>query len=262
MIKIQGEGKSHDSLIGDAKSNQMIRIKDGSYSYQNQIGFQGLDFEAEEGESVCIMGPNGAGKSTLLKAVVGLYPLDEGTYDFCGQRIDAVLKDRKKSGKLYQQIGFVFQNSEIQLFNTSVYDEIAFGPRNLGLAEEEVKERVEDCLYLLQIENLRDRIPYQLSGGEQKLVAIASILSSNPEVVIFDEPFNGLSRKHCRAVSEVIQKLRKAGKTIIISSHHFNQIKNLVDEIYIFSEGHTIVKKIATSDLKKYAGVRGMRAET
>lgn len=251
MIKIQGEGKSHDSLIGDAKSNQMIRIKDGSYSYQNQIGFQGLDFEAEEGESVCIMGPNGAGKSTLLKAVVGLYSLDEGTYDFCGQRIDAVfLKDRKKSGKLYQQIGFVFQNSEIQLFNTSVYDEIAFGPRNLGLAEEEVKERVEDCLYLLQIENLRDRIPYQLSGGEQKLVAIASILSSNPEVVIFDEPFNGLSRKHCRAVSEVIQKLRKAGKTIIISSHHFNQIKNLVDEIYIFSEGHTIVKKIATSDLK------------
>ena len=179
MIKIQGEGKSHDSLIGDAKSNQMIRIKDGSYSYQNQIGFQGLDFEAEEGESVCIMGPNGAGKSTLLKAVVGLYPLDEGTYDFCGQRIDAVfLKDRKKSGKLYQQIGFVFQNSEIQLFNTSVYDEIAFGPRNLGLAEEEVKERVEDCLYLLQIENLRDRIPYQLSGGEQKLVAIDCILSS------------------------------------------------------------------------------------
>lgn len=89
MIKIQGESKSHDSLIGDEKSNQMIRIKDGSYSYQNQIGFQGLDFEAEEGESVCIMGPNGAGKSTLLKAVVGLYPLDEGIYDFCGQRIDA-----------------------------------------------------------------------------------------------------------------------------------------------------------------------------
>lgn len=160
------------------------------------------------------------------------------------------MKDRKKSGKLYQQIGFVFQNSEIQLFNTSVYDEIAFGPRNLGLAEEEVKERVEDCLYLLQIENLRDRIPYQLSGGEQKLVAIASILSSDPEVIIFDEPFNGLSRKHCRAVREVIQKLKKAGKTIIISSHHFNQIKNLVDEIYIFSEEHTIVKKIAISDLK------------
>ena len=170
----------------------------------------------------------------------------KATYHFCGQRIDAVfLKDRKKSGKLYQQIGFVFQNSEIQLFNTSVYDEIAFGPRNLGLAEEEVKERVEDCLYLLQIENLRESHPLSaFRGGEQKLVAIASILSSNPEVVIFDEPFNGLSRKHCRAVSEVIQKLGKAGRRLLFRVITSTKLKIWSMKFIFFQKGTRSSKRL------------------
>ena len=223
----------------------MIHIENGKYIYENQIGMEHINLDIKKGESVSVMGPNGAGKSTLLKIIVGLFALSEGKYTFDGEEINkAYIKDLKRVSNLYRKIGFGFQNSDVQLFNFSVYEEHAFGVRQLGLPESEVERRVEDCLKLLQIEHLKNRVPYQLSGGEKKLVAIGSVLTMNPEVIILDEPFNGLSPRYVEIIKNVLYSLKKGGKTIIITSHHFNQVSDLVDSLYLFGEEHTIKKKI------------------
>ena len=223
----------------------MIHIENGKYIYENQIGMDNINLDIKKGESVSVMGPNGGGKSTLLKIIVGLFALSEGKYTFDGEEINkAYIKDLKRVSNLYRKIGFVFQNSDVQLFNFSVYEELAFGVRQLGLPETEVERRVEDCLKLLQIEHLKNRVPYQLSGGEKKLVAIGSVLTMNPEVIILDEPFNGLSPRYVEIIKNVLYSLKKGGKTIIITSHHFNQVSDLVDSLYLFGEEHTIKKRV------------------
>ena len=206
----------------------MITIHDGNYHYSEDIGIHDINLHIEKGETVALMGPNGAGKSTLFKILVGLLPLSSGQYQFNDWTVDAdFLKDPSNAGHLYQQVGLIFQNSDIQLFNTTVAEELAFGPRQLGLSEEE-------------IEHLRDRIPYHLSGGEKKLVAIASVLTMNPSVLLFDEPFNGLSPKYQRLIAELLQELKTAGKTMIISSHHYEQIQEVIQRVLVFSEEHTL----------------------
>lgn len=227
----------------------MIRIQDGNYHYTEETGIHDIQLQIQKGETVGLMGPNGAGKSTLFKILVGLLPLSSGQYHFKDWTIDQdFLKDPHRAGQLFQQVGLIFQNSDTQLFNTSVYDELAFGPRQLGLAETEVQQRVKDTLGLLEIEHLRDRIPYHLSGGEKKLVAISSVLTMNPSLLLFDEPFNGLSPKYQKLIVTLLQELKTAGKTIVISSHHFEQIAPIVERVLLFSEEHTITGSYDRAD--------------
>ena len=227
----------------------MIRIQDGNYHYTEETGIHDIQLQIQKGETVGLMGPNGAGKSTLFKILVGLLPLSSGQYHFKDWTIDQdFLKDPHRAGQLFQQVGLIFQNSDTQLFNTSVYDELAFGPRQLGLAETEVQQRVKDTLGLLEIEHLRERIPYHLSGGEKKLVAIASVLTMNPSLLLFDEPFNGLSPKYQKLIVSLLQELKTAGKTIVISSHHFEQIAPIVERVLLFSEEHTITGSYDRAD--------------
>ena len=130
----------------------MIKIANGAYTYGTQTGLHDVNINVNRGDAVCIMGPNGSGKSTLLKTIVGLFSLENGKYTFNDQTIDKkFLKDSTKTGPFYQKFGFVFQNSDIQLFNTSVTDEIAFGPQHLGLPQHEIDQRVNDCLKLLKM---------------------------------------------------------------------------------------------------------------
>lgn len=227
----------------------MITIQDGNYHYTEETGIHDIQLQIQKGETVGLMGPNGAGKSTLFKILVGLLPLSSGQYHFKDWTVDQdFLKDPHRAGQLFQQVGLIFQNSDTQLFNTSVYDELAFGPRQLGLAKSEVDQRVKDTLGLLEIEHLRDRIPYHLSGGEKKLVAIASVLTMNPNLLLFDEPFNGLSPKYQKLIVALLQELKTAGKTIVISSHHFEQIAPIVERVLLFSEEHTITGSYDRAD--------------
>ena len=227
----------------------MITIQDGNYHYTEETGIHDIQLQIQKGETVGLMGPNGAGKSTLFKILVGLLPLSSGQYHFKDWTIDQnFLKDPHRAGQLFQQVGLIFQNSDTQLFNTSVYDELAFGPRQLGLTESEVEQRVKDTLGLLEIEHLRDRIPYHLSGGEKKLVAIASVLTMNPSPLLFDEPFNGLSPKYQKLIVALLQELKTAGKTIVVSSHHFEQIAPIVERVLLFSEEHTITGSYDRAD--------------
>lgn len=228
----------------------MLTLNNAFYDYDGHLALDDVSLEVSSGETLVIMGPNGSGKSTLLKILTGFFPLKKGSYEFKDLNVDATfLNDPKQAAKLYEQIGFVFQDSDVQLFNMSVREELAFGPQQLGLTPEEVKQRVDDCLKLLAIERLSERVPYHLSGGEKKLVAIGSVLTMNPDVFVLDEPFNGLSPHYRSLIVELLAKLKQSGKTIIMSSHHFGQIKDICDRVVLFSEEHQIQKKMTKAEI-------------
>lgn len=221
----------------------MIKLENVQFSYKNKVALENINIEIKEGESVALIGPNGSGKSTLLKILNGIVIPQKGKYIFYNDEItDKKLSDSAFSKKFHKNIGFIFQNSNAQLFCSTVYDEIAFGPRQMGLSEEEVRRRVNDCLELLDIKDLEDREPYNLSGGEKKRVAIASVLSLNPEVLVLDEPLNEIDPKGKRFLRELLIKLNESGKTIICSTHEFGYIKGVFKRGIVFSENHHVIK--------------------
>ncbi len=230
----------------------MIEIKNVTYSYLDIIALNNINLEIKPGEAVALMGANGCGKSTLLKLINGIISPERGSYRFDGEEIThKKLQDNKFSKQLHQRIGFVFQNSDTQLFCSSVFEEIAFGPRQMGLDELEVTKRVKDCLKLLNIENFESRIPYHLSGGEKRKVAIACVMSLNPDVLVLDEPMNGLDPKTQRWLVEFLVKLNKAGKTLIFSTHNLELVHEISTRAILFNEEHTIVADMSTKELLK-----------
>ncbi|WP_315066017.1 ABC transporter ATP-binding protein [uncultured Clostridium sp.] len=222
----------------------MIDINNVSYSYENKVfALKNINLHIEEGEAAALIGVNGSGKSTLMKLINGLITPGSGSYLFAGEEInDKKLQNEQFSKSFHKKIGFVFQNSDVQLFCSNVYDEIAFGPRQMGMDEEEVKKRVEDTLKLLNIEELRSRQPYHLSGGEKKKVSIASVVVLNPDVYIFDEPMNGLDPKTKRFLKEFMININRAGKTILCSTHDFEYVKGVFKRAVVFSNEHTIIR--------------------
>ncbi len=221
----------------------MIRLENVQFSYKDKIALRDINIEIKEGESVALIGPNGCGKSTLLKVLNGILNPEEGKYIFYDDEItEKKLNDSTFSKSFHKKIGFIFQNSNAQLFCPTVYDEVAFGPRQMGLSEEIIRSRVNDCLELLDIKDLEDREPYNLSGGEKKRVAIASVLSLNPEVLVLDEPLNEIDPKGKRFLRELLIKLNECGKTIICSTHEFGYIKGIFKRGIVFSENHCVIK--------------------
>lgn len=230
----------------------MIDIKGVSYYYSGNAALTDIDLHIKKGEAVALLGANGSGKSTLLKLINGIVMPDKGEYRFNGEEITAKkLKDNQFAKGFHQKIGFVFQNSDTQLFCADVKDEVAFGPRQMGLGEEEVEKRVNDCLALLGIEDLRHRQPYHLSGGEKRKVAIACVLSLNPEVLVLDEPMNGLDPRTQRWLVEFLVKLNKAGKTLITSTHNLELVQSIAKRSVLFSEEHKIIADMNTTELLK-----------
>lgn len=228
----------------------MIELKDVCFSYSDMIALDHINLSIKTGEAIALMGANGCGKSTLLKLLNGIISPDSGSYGFHGEEVTyKKLQDEKFSKLLHQKIGFVFQNSDTQLFCSSVYDEVAFGPRQMGVEESEVEHRVNDCLALLGIQEFRNRIPYHLSGGEKRKVAIACVLSLNPEVLVLDEPMNGLDPKTQRWLVDFLKKLNKAGKTLITSTHNLELVHEISNRAVLFGESHTIVADMVTEKL-------------
>jgi cobalt/nickel transport system ATP-binding protein len=141
----------------------------------------------------------------------------------------------------HRRVGFIFQNSEAQLFNTRVWDEIAYGPWQMGLTTGQIKERVDDVVNLLHIENLVEKSPHRLSGGEKKKVAVASVLVLNPQVLILDEPTNGLDPKTQRWLVDLLLELNARGRTIIISTHNLELAHTVSRRALVLSEQHELV---------------------
>jgi energy-coupling factor transporter ATP-binding protein EcfA2 len=155
------------------------------------------------------------------------------------------IKSYKASEEMFYAMecrGFVFQNSDAQLFCSTVFEEVAFGLMQMELPEEEINNRVSDCLKILNIDKLKDEHPYNLSGGEKKRVAIASVLAMNPEVITLDEPMNGIDPKGKRFLKELLIALNKSGKTIICATHDFEYIEGAFHRAIVFSEAHKIIR--------------------
>ncbi|MFD1317939.1 energy-coupling factor ABC transporter ATP-binding protein [Loigolactobacillus zhaoyuanensis] len=227
-----------------------LKLKQLSYDYPNGTGLANINLEITAGEFVCFMGPNGSGKSTLFNILSGLKVATSGAYYFQQTQIDAsYLKKPQQRQRFHQQIGFVFQNSDVQLFNLTVADEVAFGLRQLPLSPAEITQRVNDCLELTGCSQLRDRVPYHLSGGEKKRVALASVLALNPSVLILDEPLNGLTPAAQQEIRHLLTQLQQAGKTILIASHDYVQIKATAQRFIVFNEAHQIAYDVDQATL-------------
>lgn len=220
----------------------IINLSHISYNYEEVSALNDISLEIYAGELIFFTGPNGCGKSTLFKLLNGLIFPTKGEYYFDNKKIDKnTLQDNIFTKNFHKRIGYIFQNPDVQLFNATVYDEIAFGPRQMNLNEEIIHQRVNELLIYLNIQHLQDRPPYHLSGGEQKKVALAAILALNPDVLMIDEPLNGLDNKTRQWFKEFLMDFIKANKTILISTHEQELLSLPHSRIIKFNDEHTIL---------------------
>ena len=217
----------------------LMRFDDFCFAYDDVPVLRHIDLEIDAGDSVVLMGDNGSGKSTLLRAMSGLVHPQVGTYRFDGRVVDAAsMRDPEFSRRLHQRVGFIFQDSDSMLFTASVEDEVAFGPSQMGLSAKEVSARVDDCLGLLGIGHLRGRAPYNLSGGEKKKVAIASVLAMNPEALCLDEPMAALDARTQEWLLGFLKQLKHAGKTLVVATHDQSLADELADYFVYMGDFH------------------------
>ena len=220
----------------------MIEVKNVNFKYSNsnKDTLSNIDLKINKDESVGIIGANGAGKSTILKLLVGL------ELQFQGEILINDLKVEKKNlSEIRRKIGYVFQDSEAQLFMPTIYEDVAFAPKNYGYSEEKVHERTIKALESVGITDLKDRQIYRLSGGQKKLASIATVLSMNPEILIFDEPTVTLDPKNRRRFIEILNSLKT---TKIVTSHDLDLIYDTCERTILIAEGK-IVKDGRTEEI-------------
>ncbi len=220
----------------------MIVLNDISYHYPDgQPALDGLSLQMKPGECCVLTGPNGCGKSTLFRILNGLAFPQSGTYLLDGQPVtERFLKDRKNAAAFHRKIGYLFQNSESQLFTRSVEDEIAFGLWQLGLGEEEVRARTEHYLRMLSLEPMRRRAPFHLSGGEKKRCALAAVLAMEPQALILDEPLGGLDEDGQKWIADCIRSLKGKNRLILIATHSRSLADSLADRRLRMDKDHRL----------------------
>lgn len=213
-----------------------------SYSYiPGEDVLTDISLSFSPGESVVILGANGCGKSTLLKILSGLIHPTSGTLNAFGREVtEKSLQERAFLSEFRQRIGFIFQNSDAQLFSATVRDELSFAPLQAGLSNQATSERIKDIAELIGISPLLDRPTYHLSGGEKKKVALASVLAVNPDILFLDEPTNGLDPRTQYWLVEFLSALHASGKTIITATHDLSIVEDIAERVIIFREDHTL----------------------
>jgi cobalt/nickel transport system ATP-binding protein len=209
---------------------------------QGAEALSGIDLQIGSGERVAIVGANGSGKSTLLKLLDGLvFPASGSVLAFGHPLTEDALEDPAFRRAFRARVGFVFQDADVQLFCSNAFDELAFGPLQLGLPEDEVRRRVAEVAEQLAIVKLLDRAPYTLSGGEKKRVAIGSVLTMEPRVLLLDEPTSALDPRSQVWLLESLESLRAAGHTVVIATHDLSVASEMTDRIVVLSEDHQVV---------------------
>lgn len=215
-----------------------FRACDVSYRYQQVPALNGLSMQVAQGERVALLGANGSGKSTLLRLLAGLSFPERGEISFFGQPVTELnLQDEAFFFSFRRRVGLVFQNPDVQLFNPSVFDEVAFGPLQLRWPKEQIRERVERALGSMGIAHLRDRAPHRLSSGEKKRVALASVLVTDPEVLLLDEPSAALDPLSQSQIVSLLQSWKNGAKTVITATHDLDTLEDIADRCYVFQAG-------------------------
>jgi cobalt/nickel transport system ATP-binding protein len=227
----------------------MIRLENVSYTYYDKISaLSDVTLEINKGDKVAIIGANGSGKSTLLQIMAGLkYPVT-GRFLFEETGVsEESLRDKGFLRFFRENVGYVFQDSDIQLFCPTVLDELLYGPLQLEINEEEAINRAFELMEMLNIEHLKDRSSYMLSGGEKKKVAIGSVLAMNPQILLLDEPTDGLDPKTQCFLVELMLALNESGKTLVIATHDLSLVDELQATVGVLSEEHRL-EKIGSAD--------------
>lgn len=211
-------------------SHHIVDFINISYTYPDgNKAVDSVNARIHHGESVAIIGANGAGKSTMLKLLVGIFMPEQGEI-----RLGDLLVTKRTLNIVRQQVGFTFQDPEDQLFNTSVYNDVAFGPRNYGIDEKEVEKRVVKALQTVGIEHLMQRAPYKLSGGEKRAASIATVLSMEPSVLAMDEPTAALDPKSRRRLIKLLQGFMH---TKLIATHDLDMALELCSRTIVLKNG-------------------------
>ncbi len=217
--------------------DDVVRVSCIRHRYEDgtSVHLCGLDFVARKGTRTALLGPNGAGKTTLLFHILGLLRSEEGSVRVFGH------DPATEWPLIRERIGVVLQNVDEQLLQPTVYDDVAFSPRQYGLPEAEVDRRVREALELLSITKLADRVPHNLSGGEKRKVALAGALVMEPELLVLDEPFEGLDPAAREALVALVARLAaERGTTVVMSTHDIDSVHELADQAYVLKAGGEI----------------------
>ncbi len=214
------------------------------YPDSTEVYLCGLDFVVRKGERVVIIGPNGSGKTTLLFHILGLLKADKGDIKVFGH------DPSKNYDKIREKIGVVLQDVDDQLIAPTVEDDVSFAPRNYGYPEHGIEHLVEEALSELGINNIRKKVCHYLSGGEKRKVALAGALVLKPELLVLDEPFEGLDPMSRKELAALLNRLNKKwGMAIIMSTHDINIVSQMADSVYVLGEGGRIMVRDTPADL-------------
>lgn len=221
-----------ENLVHDT----ILQVRNLNYTYGNdKEALSNVNLNINAGEKIAVLGSNGAGKSTFFLNINGVLTPKSGEIIYKGEKIS-----KKRLNELRKNIGIVFQDADNQIIASTVLAEVSFGPMNLKLPKEEVKNRVEEALKYMNLSNFKDRPPHYLSGGEKKRVSIADIIAMKSEVIIFDEPTAALDPLNAIMLEEVLKKLSEEKKTLLISTHDVDFAYRWAERIIVFCNGQII----------------------
>lgn len=219
----------------------IFELTDVHYAYRDSKAIDGLTLTVEKGRRIVLLGANGSGKSTLLRLLDALYFADRGTVAAFGSPLtEDAMADDETAFAFRRRVGFVFQNADVQLFNPTVFDELAFGLLQLGLPKAEIRERVTAALAAYGIAALKDRSPHRLSGGEKKRVALAAVLLLDPEVLLLDEPTAALDPQSACDVVDFLVRAQGSGRTVITATHDLDIVEDIADLCVVLQAGRVV----------------------
>jgi cobalt/nickel transport system ATP-binding protein len=221
-----------------AANDLAFDVRGVSYFYNDIAALDQLTLNVKRGERIALLGANGSGKSTLLRLLAALAFPKSGEISFFGECLN---EERLEQENFFfpfrRRVGVLFQNPDVQLFNASVFDELAFGPLQMRWPKDQIRQKVEETLHTMGISQLRDRPPHRLSGGEKKRVALASVLVLDPEVLLLDEPAGGLDPNSQNQIVELLSSWKDGAKTVITATHDLDTLEDVADRCYVLKDG-------------------------
>jgi cobalt/nickel transport system ATP-binding protein len=237
----------------------IIETKDLCHTYQGNIpALKMINFIVPRNRIIAVIGPNGAGKSTLFRHLNGILKPSSGSVLFHGTPIS-----KENIREVRKSVGLVFQNPDDQVFSPTVEQDVAFGPKNLGLSQEAIQHRVEEALKIVGLSQYRHRVPHHLSGGEKKRVAIAGILAMEPQVLVLDEPTAGLDPQGTHDLMSYIQNLTlQYGLTVIFSTHDITLVSEYAQQILVMDKGAFVAEGSVSDILSRPEMLRSVRLDT